>query len=255
MSAATYMQQYLELAVVLGDSEVQTASIDKYLNLAVKPRGDQAWTARDLVLNEMIAETKSNWKATQFYIDGFVISQKAISKAFTGKGSPSEVKTALRMAHRYGFITNSAKPRRGSKSLDDYTDAYSGLDCNGFVGNYLGIDPTTPVSEFAVPKLRLSKVDDIDADTTLVWYQSSNSAPYRHLAIIESVIQRAEPLTFQIVHSNGPDAAHGVHDEVYTKRAAEIRKDSKGHLYFSDWGGAAQVYFCAPPPHPCDSNE
>ena len=50
-------------------------------------------------------------------------------KAFMGKGSPEEAQITLQLADRFGLL--------GGGDLQAYCDKYLGLDCNGFVGNYL----------------------------------------------------------------------------------------------------------------------
>lgn len=50
-------------------------------------------------------------------------------KAFFGKGCPEEVQITLQLAERFGLLKGG--------TVQDYCDKYLGLDCNGFVGNYL----------------------------------------------------------------------------------------------------------------------
>lgn len=50
-------------------------------------------------------------------------------KAFYGKGSPEECQITLQLAERFKL------PKGGT--VQGYCDKYLGLDCNGFVGNYL----------------------------------------------------------------------------------------------------------------------
>ncbi|HEY1380698.1 MAG TPA: hypothetical protein VGF55_28105 [Gemmataceae bacterium] len=50
-------------------------------------------------------------------------------KAFMGKGSPEEAQITLQLADRFGLLKGG--------DLQAYCDKYLGLDCNGFVGNYL----------------------------------------------------------------------------------------------------------------------
>lgn len=244
MSAADYMFQYMECPVVLDNREVVPASIDKYLNHGIKPRATEAWAAKDALLGEMVAETRTTWGELQFAIDGFVVTSKSIVRTFTGKASPSEVKDALWLAHRYGFITNPKRPRAGSRSLKAYTDAFCGLDCNGFVGNFEGLDPDTPVSSYGAKSQRLSAVDDIDSGTTLVWYAPGFDKPWAHIAVIDTVVARGDPLVFTVVQSGGP--VQGVHSELWTRKAKEIMTDRDGHLTLSGFGGAATVYLCNP---------
>lgn len=244
MSASDYMFQYLECTVVLDNWETETASIDKYLNHGIKPRADEAWVAKDALLGAVVGETKGSWKDRQFVVEGYVVTAMSLVRVFTGKGSPSEVKDALWLAHRYGFITNPNRKRSGARTLKDYSDAFCGLDCNGFVGNYEGIDSSTPVDNYGAQPQRLSSVDDIEAGTTLVWHAPAWAKPWAHIAVIDAVITRGDPLTFTVVQSGGP--VQGVHSEVWTKKAKEIMTDKNGNLYLSGFGGAAKVYICKP---------
>jgi hypothetical protein len=252
MSAVDYMNRYLDLAVVLGDDEVQRTSIAKYLNNAVNPRGKTAWDESDLLLSEMIDDTHTNWRATQFTIGGTVILQKTVRKVFTGKGSPREVKSVLWRAHRFGHITNPNKAHRGSRSLREYTDAFCGLDCNGFVGNFLGIDPTTAISEYGARGRRMSNIDEVGEGTTLVWYDPNNSTPYRHIAVVDTVLATGDPLQLKIVQSAGATEDDGVRDLILSKTAQEITRDADNKLSFlgaaPPWTSAAtRVYFCSQP--------
>jgi hypothetical protein len=244
MSAADYMFQYMECPVVLDNWEVETASIDKYLNHGIKPRADQAWTAKDALLGAVVDETKTSWKTPQFVIEGYTVTAASIVRVFTGKGSPSDVKDALWLAHRYGFITNPKRKRAGSRALKEYTDAFCGLDCNGFVGNFEGIDPSTSVDKFGALSQRLSSVDDVDAGTTLVWHGPGLPKPWAHIAVIDTVFARSDPMTFTVVQSGGP--VQGVHSEFWTRTAKEIKTDKDGHLYLSGFNGTATVYICDP---------
>jgi len=50
-------------------------------------------------------------------------------KAFLGKGSPEEAQITLQLAIRFKLAT--------ADTIQTYCDNYLGLDCNGFVGNFL----------------------------------------------------------------------------------------------------------------------
>lgn len=58
------------------------------------------------------------------------------TQAFSGKGSPEDVQVTLQLAVRCGIV----EPGRLQAYCDEMVDAHYprlGLDCNGFVGNYL----------------------------------------------------------------------------------------------------------------------
>lgn len=56
-------------------------------------------------------------------------------QAFSGKGSPEDVQLTLQLAARCGVVAKGGLQRYCDEKVDDY--ARLGLDCNGFVGNYL----------------------------------------------------------------------------------------------------------------------
>ena len=64
MSASDYMYQYLECPVVLDNWEVETASIDKYLNHGIKPRADEAWAAKDALLGAVVDRNQDQLEAS-----------------------------------------------------------------------------------------------------------------------------------------------------------------------------------------------
>ena len=56
-------------------------------------------------------------------------------QAFSGKGSPEDVQLTLQLAARCGVTTATGLQHYCDQTVDNY--ARLGLDCNGYVGNYL----------------------------------------------------------------------------------------------------------------------
>ena len=100
------------------------------------------------------------------------------------------------------------------------------------------------IDRHGAPAQRLSRIADIDSGVTLCWHAPGYAKPWAHIAVIDAVIARGDPLTFTVIQSGGP--VQGVHSEVWSKKASEIKTDKNGHLYVSGYGGAATVYFCSP---------
>jgi hypothetical protein len=65
------------------------------------------------------AQAFTNWRDLWYYA----------RKALHGKGSPEEAQMTLQLAARFNLLKGG--------DLQSFCDKYLGLDCNGFVGNYL----------------------------------------------------------------------------------------------------------------------
>ena len=99
------------------------------------------------------------------------VDTASIVRTFVGKGTPGDIAGTLRLALRYGLV----KP--DTASLQKYCDTYLGLDCSGFVGNYLnealgaGIDVmNTGATSYRGPvgNRRLT-IESIRENDTLAW--------------------------------------------------------------------------------------
>jgi hypothetical protein len=60
-----------------------------------------------------------------------VVDMHQVDRCFSGKGSPAATRRVLQLAHLLGLLG----PAGGT--LQGYCDRYLGLDCNGFLQNYL----------------------------------------------------------------------------------------------------------------------
>lgn len=59
------------------------------------------------------------------------------SKAFWGKGSPEEIQITLQLVLRFNLATPQTLQVYCDEKIDGLAQGRIGLDCNGFVGNYL----------------------------------------------------------------------------------------------------------------------
>jgi hypothetical protein len=245
MSPLEYMNLYLNLPVILDNYEGDFASIDMYLNHGIQPRSGTAWKAGDRLLAEMSRETKTVWSSPQFNIDGFPIRAINIRRPFMGKGSPQDVKDALWLAHRYGYIKNPARPRAGALSLKEFCRAYTGLDCNGFVGNYLAQHHNTPIETYGAVANRLTSVEQIQSGTSLVWVPAQGGK-YPHIAIVNSAKVVGDLLKWDLVQSSGSlikgGPANGLRWGEWPKPVSAFKKDRRGHIYLPH--GAVWLYPC-----------
>lgn len=69
----------------------------------------------------------------EFYI-------QSLRRAYGGRASPHEIRDAIRLAIATGLTKLDAQ---------SYAKKYFGLDCNTFVGNWLGISPSTGIFAYA----------------------------------------------------------------------------------------------------------
>lgn len=123
------------------------------------------------------------------------IDTRELAPAFYGKGSPSAIRKALRYAVAFGLVQPTAS------ALNTYCQDYIGLDCSGFVGNYLqqegnsAFGPETGATNFAPAASRISSMDQIREKSVIVWKNTN------HVAIVHSVepICRVDGKVFAMV--------------------------------------------------------
>jgi len=216
-----------------------------YLNHGIQPRSGVAWKASDLLIGEMSSETKTPWSSLQFTIDGNSIRPINVRRAFMGKGSPQDLKDSLWLAHRYGYIINPARPRKGAATLEQYCRTYTGLDCNGFVGNYLAQHHNTSIEVYGAVANRLTKVEQIQSGTSLVWVPPYGGQ-YPHIAIVNSAKVVGDSLQWDLVQSSGSlikgGPANGLRWGDWPKPVTDFKKDRHGHIYLPH--GAVWLYPC-----------
>ena len=102
---------------------------------------------------------------------------------FCGKGHPSHIAQALRLAVYFELLQPT------HKAIYDYCQANIGMDCSGFVGNYLrhhglgpNLGPSSKVSAFAQAPYRISELSAIRAGSVIVWASGS------HVAIVHCIL-------------------------------------------------------------------
>jgi hypothetical protein len=150
MSPKEYADRYLDLQVpVVRDEKVsrwQSIRLDQYV-LVVKI-DPTTWdadhpdnsAAQDAMLGKLMDHfAKKGATLTVHFKTGNTIIEPTFSKwsdlwyyarkAFSGKGSPEEAAITLHLADRFNLLKGA--------DLQTYCDTYLGLDCNGFVGNYV----------------------------------------------------------------------------------------------------------------------
>jgi hypothetical protein len=185
---------YLSLTATLDDGSLATLTIDRYLNNGLKlTRNTAAGKAKDALLNGIAGELKVKYPGPlQFTIDGATYNRLNLQRVFTGKGAPEDIRNVVSLASRYK-LTDAA-------SVDKYCSANIGLDCNGFAGNFWGIDPNTPIASYDVN--RRKAVADVVAGDAMIFYKKGDPAP-AHIAVVDEVRANGKQVDFIVAQSAG----------------------------------------------------
>ena len=131
-------------------------------------------------------------------------SKPGLRRAFAGRASPEEFLDTLRLARLVGRCTSDNAPT--------YGQAWFGLDCNAFVGNYQGISPSSSIASYVsgygtkaeikgatddvyitrnlLPLPPIEKVEDIKKGTVIVTYRpgstTSHGDHWGHIGLVQS---------------------------------------------------------------------
>lgn len=219
MTPEDYMNKYLHCPVWLADDTVREIRIDKYLNHGESSNSDAAWRAYERLIQELATLTRTRPWATRYQKDGWVFETRLLRRAFVGKGSPSNIQDVYLAASYCGLVTAS--------SAQDYANRCLGTDCNGFVGNYFGVDPNTDISEYdRRPRDRRSRAEEIQARDVVVFLDSSGR--HKHIALVQSVTTRTNGAELTLVQSRSEESG-GVQSVTET---VTFQTDRAGHIYY-----------------------
>jgi len=136
----------------------------------------------------------------------------ATARAFNGKASVQECQIALAAIWQSGFA---------GMNLQNYCDAYLGVDCSGFVNNYFLIEyalAETNINGYyhRGSARRRTNFADFRARDVLIWCDARGNINTRgrHIAVIDSVQANAgNELRASVVESTG---TLGLVDSTYT---------------------------------------
>jgi hypothetical protein len=204
-----FMNEYYHLDVRLDDGSVETVKVDHYRNndekLPLLKAHHKTVQARNEVMHPLTGLINAAIKKdpNEGIIDGSPLDMAAIRLSFVGKGMPDDIRLTLRLAVRHG------KAHKGR--LQEFCNNYIGLDCNGFVGNYMlrrgqkrfGTNRAEGgkkadwigISELNRHAYRRKNASDILANDLLVWDAI-------HVAVIDKVYQAGSTVEFDVVESH-----------------------------------------------------
>lgn len=144
----------------------------------------------------------------------FQANKEAIRTAAMGKGSPRDYALALEWAVRSGKVSNPTQA-----SLQTFCDEHLGIDCSGFVTNFLIANQkraasstvqrnTSAASYYSVAKTVNDDTRIVQGDL-LVW-MSGNSVKTDpgHIAVVESYVPQSRPGgSMRVVEATGANGA------------------------------------------------
>ena len=132
-SPLVYKQRYENLPVMLENGNTVTVSVHKYVNAGLAQFHNPA--ARDAFLTKLNSagvdiELRVDSGHGLQSVDASVLHNVPLFAryVFAGKGAPEHCQIVLQLANHWNLAP---------QGLQAYADASLGLDCNGFVGNYL----------------------------------------------------------------------------------------------------------------------
>jgi hypothetical protein len=139
--AKDYLDKYHSLAVDLPETwGTRYVTLRQYVcgwERAVAP----SWA----LINALRTVTACAFSVHVYTIDQapeqWSITQENLIWVFQGKGSPGDIATVVAMAYYCDLIRRPLQRYRGATplTLHQYCDSYLGLDCNGFVSNFLSV--------------------------------------------------------------------------------------------------------------------
>ncbi|WP_426957209.1 hypothetical protein [Muricoccus radiodurans] len=130
-----------------------TIDLQNYWNGWSPERNTEYWRLLSLLAAKLKLKSGAAVVAQSqpFYITGFPDQVNpaeewyvaSLRRAYEGRGSPDEIADAVRLAVFCGL---NKKP---ALTPDAYCTKWFGLDCNTFVGNWLGISPSSAIFAYA----------------------------------------------------------------------------------------------------------
>ena len=250
MTAADYARRYHSITIVepaLGLSEI--VEIRNYIS---------GWTQagqnrKDQLLATIAQKTRQPQLPDPFFMTsdlGFDVLEpfykSGLRRAFIGKGSPDEIRDAIRLASAVGIV---AAHRPGGGTVTQYCNAVFGIDCNAFVGNYYAISPGMKPRNYALGfQVALDKAGNPDSSVPRDDFLTAPLLPLGSRTRFEDI--RAGDVVITVVHSGVHPHSHIalLNSFQLLSQAPTIDKKNRMQqvalLSIAEWGsaGGAEVH-------------
>src|SRR5262249_54957810 len=180
-------------------------------------RNKAAEKAKAAPLNGVAGELKAPYPGPlRFTTDGLTYDRLKLQRVFTGKGAPEDIRNVVRLASRFK-LTDAA-------TVNKYCTTNIGLDCNGFAGNFWGIDPDTPIGHYNVG--RRKEVAEVAAGDAMIFYLKGATEPY-HIAVVDDVKVHLKQFETIVAQSMGLEV--GIH--LFSWGDMTPQKNARGELF------------------------
>lgn len=231
MSPSDYLRRYRNLQITLLDGiTIYNVDVHEYRNATTYYAGGEAegdhhifdgMAAKNQLLSKIRGRgtkvsaghyqlrysqdgqiLKKNDTTTEVY-GTLIVQSVKILQPFQGKGSPEEIEMVLKLAVGCGLLT----PTRDA--LQRYCDVNIGLDCNGFVGNWVraeghaSLTPGTHISRFSALGTKRSQITEIQPRDLMVF--TSNA----HIMAIDLVSATTPNTECYVAESCGSNVIRG----------------------------------------------
>jgi len=209
MSPSDYLRRYRSLQVTLLDGiTIYNVDVHEYRNATtfyagLDAEGDHnihtGMTAKDKLMGKIrnrgtkvsagnyqlrysaSGEVLAKKDTTTSVAGTLIVNSVRILQPFQGKGSPEEIEMVLKLAVGCGLLTPTLD------EMQRYCNENIGLDCNGFVGNWVraeghgSLTPGTHISTFSSTGTKRSAISEIQARDLMVFVSNS------HIMAIDSL--------------------------------------------------------------------
>jgi hypothetical protein len=161
--------------------------------------------------NLVTAKAHGGGKRSQSANEWFAENQENIKTAGMGKGSPEDYRLALEWA-----IISRKIPNPNTTTVQDYCSKHLGLECSGFVTNYLVATGKRPYSanllrntnaaSYYNPGQAINDINDIQQGDLLVWMNGGHvkTGP-GHIAVVDTPPSYSGPTKMRVCEAT----AHG----------------------------------------------
>lgn len=123
-----------------------------------------------------------------------------LTRPFVGKGTPDDIRTALRLAVHYEMLKPTAS------AIQEYCDRNIGIDCAGFAAAYYRgkwVETPYDVGDFQRESTKLSRLEDVRDGDAIIWRSGAHIAVIDKIAEVGREAGKVDYLVCNVAESTG----------------------------------------------------